>query len=106
MTKKMQPFPGFRGFFHDLEWMYLKVGKEKEPIYYYWYLRIWKANYVIDTIQDLFDQVGHQTTYASNGNKHFFTKSCHHQTYQNFQSHFSASKTNEILQIFFEDLDF
>ena len=32
-----------------------------------------------------FDQVGHQTIYASIGNKHFFTKSCHHQTYQNFE---------------------
>ena len=30
-----------------------------------------------------FDQVGHETMYASSGNKHFFTKSCHCQTYQN-----------------------
>ena len=42
--------------------------------------------------------------YASSGNKHFFTKSCHRQTYQNyeqppqtsqnsdFQSHFSVLK--------------
>ena len=47
--------------------------------------------------------------YAFSGNKHFFTKSCHRQTYQNyeqppetsqtsyFQSHFSVSK---ICQIF------
>ena len=60
-----------------------------------------------------FDQVGHQITYASIGNKHFFTKSCHRQTYQNdeqppqrlqnsyFQSHFSASKINRIFLIFF-----
>ena len=60
-----------------------------------------------------FDQVGHQTTYAYIGNKHFFTKSCHRQTYQNyeqpserlqnlyFQSHFSASKINGIFLIFF-----
>ena len=33
-----------------------------------------------------FYQVGHQTTYASIGNRHFFTISCHHQTYQNEQS--------------------
>ena len=45
---------------------------------------------------------------ASSGNKHFFTKSCHHQTYQNyeeppqisqypdFQSHFSVLKINQI----------
>ena len=32
-----------------------------------------------------FDQVGHETTYASIGNKHFFTKSCHRQTYQNYE---------------------
>ena len=29
-----------------------------------------------------FDQVGHETMYASSGNKQFFTKSCHLQTYQ------------------------
>ena len=29
-----------------------------------------------------FDQVGHETMYASSGNKHFFTKSSHYQTYQ------------------------
>ena len=32
-----------------------------------------------------FDQVGHQTTKASIGNKYFFTKKCHHQTYQNYE---------------------
>ena len=32
-----------------------------------------------------FDQVGHEIMYASNGNKHFFTKSCHRQTYQNYE---------------------
>ena len=63
--------------------------------------------------QIFFDQVGHQTMYASIGNKHFFTKSCHRQTYQNyeqppqrlqnsdFQSHFSASKINRIFLNFF-----
>ena len=51
-----------------------------------------------------FDQVGHETMCASSGNMHFFKKSCHHQTYQNyeqppqtsqnsyFQSHFSVLK--------------
>ena len=55
-----------------------------------------------------FDQVGHETMYASSGNKHFFTKSCHRQTYQNyeqppqtyqnlyFQSHFSVLKIGRI----------
>ena len=32
-----------------------------------------------------FDQVWHQTTYLSIGNKHFFSKSCHRQTYQNYE---------------------
>ena len=30
-----------------------------------------------------FDRWAHVTMYAYIGNKHFFTKSCHHQTYQN-----------------------
>ena len=53
-----------------------------------------------------FNRVRHQTTSACIENKHFFTKSRHHQTYQNyeqppqslknlyFQSHLSASKIN------------
>ena len=32
-----------------------------------------------------FDQVGHQTTYASMGNQHFITKKCHLQTFQNYE---------------------
>ena len=32
-----------------------------------------------------FDQVGHETMYACSQNKHFFTKSCHCQTYQNYE---------------------
>ena len=32
-----------------------------------------------------FDQVGHQTTNVSIGSKYFFTKQCHHQTYQNYE---------------------
>ena len=55
-----------------------------------------------------FDQVGPETEYASSGNKHFFTKSCHHQTYQNYEqpprtsqnlyflSHFSVLKIGQI----------
>ena len=51
--------------------------------------------------------------YASSGNKHFFTKSCLCQTYQNyeqpcqrlqnsdFQSPFSASKIDQIFQRMF-----
>ena len=60
-----------------------------------------------------FDQVGHETMYASSGNKHFFTKSCHRQTYQNyeqpprtsqnsnFQSFFSGLKIGRIFPTFF-----
>ena len=59
-----------------------------------------------------FDHVGHQTTSAFIENKHFFTTSCHLQTYQNyelppqslqnldFQNHFSASKINQTFLIF------
>ena len=32
-----------------------------------------------------FDQVGHQTTNASIGNKYLSTKLCHHQTYQHYE---------------------
>ena len=39
--------------------------------------------YYLGTVTYFFDQVGHETMYASSGNKHFFTKSCHRQTYQN-----------------------
>ena len=60
-----------------------------------------------------FDQVGHQTMSAYIEKGHFFTKSCHRQTYQNYeqppqslqnlyiQSHFSASKINRIFLNFF-----
>ena len=59
------------------------------------------------------NQVGHQTKSAYIENKHFFTKPCHRQTYQNyeqlpqslqnlyFESHFSASKINRIFLNFF-----
>ena len=64
-----------------------------------------------------FDQVGHETMHASSGNNNFFTKSCHHQTYQNyeqpprtsqnwyFQSNFSVLKIGQIFpkKIFYEE---
>ena len=43
-----------------------------------------------------FDQVEHETMYASSGNKHFFTKSCHCQTYQNYEQ--SRQKLGTILE--------
>ena len=42
-----------------------------------------------------FDQFGHEFMYASSGNKHFFTKSCHCQTYQNYEQ--SRQKLGTIL---------
>ena len=43
-----------------------------------------------------FDQVRHETMYASSGNEHFFTKSCHGQTYQNYEQ--SQQKLGTILE--------
>ena len=43
-----------------------------------------------------FDQVGHETMYASSANKHFFTKSCHRQTYKNYEQ--SRQKLGTILE--------
>ena len=43
-----------------------------------------------------FDQVGHETMYASSGNKHFSTKSFHRQTYQNYEQ--SRQKLGKILE--------
>ena len=41
-----------------------------------------------------FDQVRHLTTNASIGNKYFFTRSCHHQAYQNYEQSRQKSGTN------------
>ena len=43
-----------------------------------------------------FDQGGHEAMYASSENKHFFTKSCHRQTYQNYEQ--SRQKLGTILE--------
>ena len=55
-----------------------------------------------------FDQVGHETIFASSGNKHFFIISFHRQSYQSyehppglyqklyFHSHFSVSRIGQI----------
>ena len=78
-------------------------------------MKLWNISHAIQLVQfnvryrpRFFDQVGHQPTFSFIGNKHFLTKSCHHQTYQNydrppqilqklnFQSHFSPSKINWI----------
>ena len=44
----------------------------------------------------IFDQVGYETICASSGNKHFFTKSCHRQTYHNYEQ--SQQKLGTILE--------
>ena len=56
-----------------------------------------------------FDRLAHENTYACIENKHFFTISCHRQTYQNneqppqrwqlsdFQTHFSAFKIKGVV---------
>ena len=49
----------------------------------------------MQSVHQPFKQVGHETMYASSGNKHFFTKSCHCQTYQNYEQ--SLQKLGTIL---------
>ena len=84
-------------------WFYFCIG----------YKYFWVVSSSIRYRHRFFDQVGHQTTYVSIGNKYFFTISCHRQTYRNyyhpsqklqnseFQSHFPAPKINGIFLIFF-----
>ena len=43
-----------------------------------------------------FDQVGHDTMYASSGNKHFFTKSCHRQTYDQSRQKLGTILENKV----------
>ena len=93
------------------------TGSEFTRIIYLGYPLLCHAtgkHYIINRYRPrFFDQVGHQTTSAYIENKHFFTKSSHRQTYQSyeqppqslqnlyFQRHFSASKINQTVQIFF-----
>ena len=42
----------------------------------------------------LFDQVGHKTMYTSSENKSLFAKSCHRQTYQNYEQSRQKLGTN------------
>ena len=50
----------------------------------------------IGVLSRFFDHVGHETMYASSGNKHIFTNSCHRQTYQNYEQ--SRQKLGTILE--------
>ena len=49
----------------------------------FWMIEVWWLRSRVRP--RFFDQVGHQTTNASIGNKYFFTKYCHCQTYQNYE---------------------
>ena len=54
----------------------------------------------VESVQDFFYQVGHETMYAPSGKKHDFTKSCHPQTYQNYeqgQQKFGTFLINKVL---------
>ena len=48
-------------------------------------VQLFRISLVIRELQIFFDLVGHQNTYASTENKHFLTKYCHPQTYQNYE---------------------
>ena len=48
----------------------------------------------------IFDQDGHQTTSAYIENKHFFTKSCHCKTYQNYEQPPRTSQNSYFLSHF------
>ena len=50
----------------------------------------------IRVLSQFFVRVGHETMYAYSGNKHFFNKSCHRQTYQNYEQ--SQQKLGTILE--------
>ena len=68
---------------------FIAVSITKMPILCgnWWYIRVRPR---------FFDQIGHETMYATSGNMHFFTKSCHHQTYQNYEQ--SRQKLGTILE--------
>ena len=60
-------------------WLFIHLGKANWPA-------AASATYVsLRYCHRFFDQVGHQTMYACIGKKHFFTISCHRQTYQNYE---------------------
>ena len=54
----------------------------------------------LESFQDFFDQVECEITYASKGNKHFFTKKCHRQTYQNYEKPPRTSQNSDNQSLF------
>ena len=99
-------------------WKHTERSRHREK-YLLWFLEVWWFQYstqppeavnslLLRNCHRFFDQVGHQTMYASIENKHFFTKyviisminllkDCKILTI----SHFSASKINGIFLNFF-----
>ena len=63
-----------------------------------------KYSLTLESVQDFFDQVGHETMYASRGNRHSFTESCHCHTYQNYEQ--SRQKSGTILGNILKNRDF
>ena len=60
----------------------------------------WIDTLCIRYLARFFDHCAHETTYASIENKHFFTKSCHFQTYQNSKircQNFCSNLLNKML---------
>ena len=56
-----------------------------------------KVTCTIESVQDFLIKLDMKPcTYASIGNKHFYTKSCHHQTYQNYEQ--SRQKLGRIFE--------
>ena len=53
-----------------------------------------------------FDQVGHETMHASSENKHIFSKSCHRQTYQNYEQSRQKFGTFLVDKLFFKNQSF
>ena len=90
--------------FNEMWYVYVAQSHSVQKLYMYVHIRY---------LSRFFDRGAHETMYAYIGNKHFFTKSCHCQTYQNskiswqkmpisdFQSEFSMSKIIRIFLIFF-----
>ena len=78
----------------NLSGYFLAIQSKYKTIIKY-YLQFWH-DLKVRVRPRFFDQVGHETMYASSGNKHFFTKSCHRQTYQNYEQ--SRQKLGTILE--------
>ena len=75
-------------------WEAWLIGPESGENHFQIGIQIWFYLYT-RVLSWFFVWVGHETMYASSENKHFFTKSCHRQTYQNYEQ--SQQKIGTIL---------